>query len=139
MDFHLAGPFSGQVLEKPGCPSHYLSQRHPLSGDLQIGLSQDFTDLLDMDLSGGLLAQSEEVLPRPGFLSFRWLTALGRVSRETPRLLTILKLANTTWESPSLCCHDLLFYLGHLLSACLAVPLLRLHIRHLQMDLNRVY
>ena len=73
------------------------------------------------------------------FLGLDWDTKAGLIGIDEIKRLAIVTRASTILKNPQPRCRDLQRLLGHMTAANLAVPLLRLHSRYLQRDLNKVY
>ena len=73
------------------------------------------------------------------FLGFMWDTVLGKRYIDEERRSSIVARAAAAAVAASMTCHRLQVLLGHLTSVVPAIPLVRLHSRFLQWDLNAVY
>ena len=73
------------------------------------------------------------------FLGFDWDTVLGQIMLDDVKRRNLTSRASAMALSGFPRCRDLQILLGHLTSAIPAVPLIRLHSRFLQLDLNQVY
>ena len=73
------------------------------------------------------------------FLGFEWDTLDDLVTISSTKRQNVSSRALAMAKNPFPSCRDLQILLGHLTSVCRAVPLLRLHSRFLQRDLNCVY
>ena len=73
------------------------------------------------------------------FLGLQWDTTLGEISIDNDKRLAVVNRASAMLSKPLPRCRDLQQLLGHMTSVLPAVPLLRLHCRFLQRDLNEVY
>ena len=73
------------------------------------------------------------------FLGLQWDTSLGMISIDDVKRLAVVSRASAMIASPQPRCRDLQCLLGHMTSVLPAVPLMRLHCRYLQCDLNTVY
>ena len=73
------------------------------------------------------------------FLGLQWNTSSGVISIDDEKRLAVVRRASPMLDSPQPRCRDLQCLLGHMTAALPAVPLMRLHCRYLQRDLNKVY
>ena len=73
------------------------------------------------------------------FLGLQWNTVSGLVSIDEVKRLAFANRASTILANPNPRCRELQQLLGHMTAALPAVPLMRLHCRFLQRDLNAVY
>ena len=92
--------------------------------------------------SRGVRRQLQEVIPGYGStfpVPRVQLEHSGLTSISASKHLNMTSRPLMMAKNPFLSCHDLHILLGHLTSVCPAVPLLRLHSRFLQLNLNSVY
>ena len=73
------------------------------------------------------------------FLGLWWDTTKGKVSIDDEKRLAMTSRAKVLIASKKPTCRSVQTLLGHMTACLLAVPLLRLHCRFLQRDLNKVY
>ena len=73
------------------------------------------------------------------FLGLQWDTVSGVIGIDDEKRLAVVDRASAMLKSPQPRCRDLQCLLGHMTSVLPAVPLMRLHCRYLQRDLNTVY
>ena len=73
------------------------------------------------------------------FLGFNWDTVHGLIMLDDVKRLSLTSRASSMALSSFPRCRDLQILLGHLTAAIPAVPLIRLHARFLQLDLNQIY
>ena len=73
------------------------------------------------------------------FLGLQWNTSSGVISIDDDKRLSVVNRASAMLSSPQPRCRDLQQLLGHMTAIIPAVPLIRLHCRFLQRDLNSVY
>ena len=74
------------------------------------------------------------------YLGLIWNTTMGRIELDDVKHRSLVTRAQRILRRPHLVtCHQLQVLLGHLTAAIPAVPLIRLHSRHLQIALSAVY
>ena len=74
------------------------------------------------------------------YLGLIWNTTMGRIELDDVKHQSLVARAGKILRHPrSLTCHQLQVFLGHATSVIPAVPLIRLHSRHLQIALAAVY
>ena len=73
------------------------------------------------------------------FLGLMWDTSTCQISLDETKHLSLVSRATRMLNKTSVSCHSLQVFLGHATASIMAVPLIRLHSRCLQMALSSVY